>query len=143
MILSSLAQAVTPASNSITPEDKALINLLLIAAVLGIGLLVVLGLMIAWRNLILRQREVEAEHDLREDDLPHPDAWSTAGQRIDPPQAEPDEAHISQGIDPRYEEDEDPFAQDPEDEDGDDEEEDDFPFDRGDDDDDQGPFDKA
>jgi len=142
MILSSLAQAIDPVANSINPGDKALINFLLIAAILGIGLLVVLGLLIAWRNLIQRQREMEAEHEMREEGLAHPDAWSTAGQRIEPQDAGPNEAHVSQepGLGP--EEDRDPF----EDDDDDDDDEDDFPFDRDDeddDDDDQGPFDRA
>ncbi len=125
----------------IAPQDKAIINLLLILAILGIGLLMVIGLIAAWRNHLQRQREIEQDHDERDNDLPRPDAWATAAQRIGPDDANPDEAHVS----PYLEEDK-PDArpdEDTDDEDGDDE----FPFhdqtdddDYGDDDDGEGPI---
>ena len=131
--------ALIPALGAINPKDKALINLLLIIAILGIGLLVVIGLLIAWRNLINRQREMEAEHEMRDPGLPHADAWSTAAQRMNPPEVGPDEAHLSMQSDPGPDEDGPPF-------DDDSDEDDEFPFDRDDDfddDDDEGPFDRA
>ncbi len=121
-----LAQSVAPTTNSPGPE-AGLFSLLLIGALLSIGLLVLIGLIAAWRNYIQRQQDLEFEHEQRMADLPKPDAWSTAAQRMDPPQAEPNEAHIAKDNGP-----EDNFdSQDPDDDD-------DFPFDLGNDDDDDG-----
>lgn len=137
-----LAQTGQKASSSITPEDKAIINLMLIGAILGIGLLVVIGLVAAWRNYNQRQREIEEAREEREADLPRPDAWATAAQRIDPQEAGPDEAHVSSYEDePR---DDDPGFDDGDDDgDDDDDDGDDFPFDRDDDEDDDGPIGRA
>ena len=121
-----LAQSAQPLATSHSPESGYFI-ILLISALLAIGLLVLIGLIVAWRNNIQRQREIEADHDERMSNLPHADAWSTAAQRMDPPESEPDEAHIAP----------DPYGQeenfDPQNED---DEDDDFPFDTNDDDDD-------
>jgi len=139
-----LAQSTTP----ITPPNgpgAGLFSLLLIGALLLIGLLVLVGLIAAWRNYIQRQRELEIDHEERMADLPRPDAWSTAAQRIDAPDAEPDEAHIASGPDPDdgFDAETNPEGQniDPDD---DDEEDDGFPFDfDGEEDDDDGPLGSA
>ncbi len=135
-----LAQSAAPTADPPGPE-AGLFSLLLIGALLGIGLLVLIGLIAAWRNYIQRQRELEIEHEDRMADLPRPDAWSTAAQRIDPPEAESDEAHIAPGTDPqeRFEEEDTFDTQDPDDDD------DEFPFDLdgNEDDDDEGPLGQA
>lgn len=138
--LVTLAQAGSKPVSSIPPEDKAMIHLMLIGAIFGIGVLVVIGLVAAWRNYNQRQREIEAAREEREADLPRPDAWATAAQRIEPQDADPDEAHVSSYEDePR--DDEQGFVEG-EDED---DEDDDFPFDRDDDEDgdDDGPIGRA
>jgi hypothetical protein len=133
-----LAQSGPPITDAPSPESAYFI-LLMIGALLSIGLLVVIGLVVAWRHYIQRQQELEFEHEDRMADLPRADAWSTAAQRMDPPDADPDEAHIAHDIEPDDRvEDEDNFeTQDDEEDD-----EDDFPFDR-DDEDEEGPFDRA
>ncbi len=130
-----LAQAAKPKLNQASPEG-GLFSLLLISALLLIGLLVLIGLIAAWRNYLNRQRELDFEHDERMADVPRPDAWSTAAQRINAPDAEPDEAHIAHEEPPPegYTEDDEP----------EDEDDDEFPFDMdGDDDDDDGPIGRA
>ncbi|MEZ6191545.1 MAG: hypothetical protein R3C45_09685 [Phycisphaerales bacterium] len=128
-------------TNSITPKDRAMIHLMLIGAILGIGLLVVIGLVAAWRNYNQRQREIEEARDERDADHPRPDAWATAAQRIEAEDAGPDEAHVSSYEDePRdagegFDEGDEP--------DDDEEDGDDFPFDRDDDEDDDGPIGRA
>lgn len=117
----------------IAPEDKAIINLILILAILGIGLLMVIGLIAAWRNHLQRQREIEQDHEDRENDLPRPDAWATAAQRIEPDDASPDEAHVSPYIDEDQ-----PNAYEPDGNTDDEDEDDDFPFHDQDDDDGEG-----
>ncbi len=140
-----LAQSAPPSPPPPGPETL-LFSLLLIGALLGIGLLVLVGLVAAWRNYIQRQHELEIEHEERTADLPRPDAWSTAAQRIDAPDADPDEAHIPPGTSPEdsFAGEIDPDAQDfdPDDENDD---EDDFPFDlnNDEDDDDDGPLGSA
>jgi len=132
-----LAQAAQPSSTLPSPE-RGLFSLLLIGALLMIGLLVLIGLIAAWRNHIHRQIELEYDREERMADIPRPDAWSTAAQRIDAPEAEPDEAHIEHEEPPPQ-----GYAQDDEPEDEDDDE---FPFDidGGDDDgDDDGPIGRA
>ncbi len=121
-----LAQILQPKTQPADP-GAGLFSLLLISALLGIGLLVLIGLIVAWRNYIQRQQELEIEHEERMADLPHPDAWSTSAQRIDTPDAEPSEAHIAQDDHPNN----DFTHQDDPDED----EDDDFPFDLNNDDD--------
>ncbi len=139
-----LAQSAAPIKPPNGPE-AGLFSLLLIGALLGIGLLVLIGLIAAWRNYIQRQRELEIDHEERMADLPRPDAWSTAAQRIDAPEAEPDEAHIASDANPEngFTGEDNPEAQDidPDDEDEDDE----FPFnfDGDDEDDDDGPMGSA
>lgn len=137
-----LAQSVHPDPDS---AGAGLFSLLLIGALLGIGLLVLIGLIAAWRNYIQRQSELDIEHEERQADLPRPDAWSTAAQRMDPPDAGPDEAHVGPGVDPddsfNHEEPRDDPPQGPDLDDDDDE--DDFPFDRDDEDDDDGPIDRV
>lgn len=109
-------------------------SLLLIGALLMIGLLVLIGLLAAWRNHLYRQRELEFEHEQRMSDVPRPDAWSTAAQRMEPPETEPGEAHIT------HDEPSDEGYMEPPDNDPD-EDDDEFPFDiDGDDDDDDGPI---
>lgn len=132
-----LGQAGNSNPVQIAPQDRALIHLLLIVAILGIGLLMVIGLIAAWRNHIQRQREIEQEHEERDNDLPRPDAWATAAQRIGPEDADPDEAHVSPYL--AEDEPEDDRLNEDTDEDDDD---DDFPFrDQEDgDDDDDGPI---
>ena len=133
----------------LSPQDKAMVMLLLIVALVGLGILLVIALLAAWRNYIQRQRDIEFEHDEREADLPRPDAWSTAAQRMDPPDADPDEAHIGPNVDPDNGFDEQQSPNGPRQghdfEDDEDDDEDDFPFDRGEDDedDDDGPLGQA
>jgi HAMP domain-containing protein len=140
--LITLAQAGPKAASSIPPEDKAMIHLMLIGAILGIGLLVVIGLVAAWRNYNQRQREIEEARDERDADHPRPDAWATAAQRIEAEDAGPDEAHVSSYEDePRdtgrgFDESDEP--EEDEEDDGDE-----FPFDRDDDEDDDGPIGRA
>lgn len=132
-----LAQAAQPKTNQASPEG-GLFSLLLISALLLIGMLVLIGLIVAWRNHIRRQRELEYEHEERMADVPRADAWSTAAQRIDAPEADPDEAHIAHEEPPPE-----GYAEDDEPEDDDDDE---FPFDLDggeDDDDDDGPIGRA
>jgi len=131
-----LAQAVQSKPNQASPEG-GLFSLLLIGALLAIGLLVLIGLIAAWRNHLNRQRELEFDREERLANVPRPDAWSTAAQRIDAPDAEPGEAHIAHEEPPPegYTEDDEP------------EDDDEFPFDTdGDDDfddDDDGPIGRA
>lgn len=139
MLMYLLAQAGPTTTRHIAPEDKALIHLMLIGVVLAIGLLMVIGLLIAWRNYNQRQRDLDIAREEREADVPRPDAWATAAQRIESDDSGPDEAHVSQ------EPEEPPGGQDPGygDMDDEDDDEDDFPFDTGDDDDDDGPIGRA
>lgn len=135
-----LAQTGQRAVSVIAPEDKAMIHLMLIIAVLGVGLLMVIGLVAAWRNYNQRQREIEEAREEREADLPRADAWATAAQRIAPQDAGPDEAHVSS-----YEDQAGDTGQGFDADDNPDDEEDhgdDFPFDRDDDEDedDDGPI---
>ncbi len=141
--LVTLAQAGQKATGAIAPEDRAMIHLMLIGAILGVGLLVVIGLVAAWRNYNQRQREIEEAREEREADLPRPDAWATAAQRIEPQDAGPDEAHVSS-----YEDEPRDAGRGFDDGDGDgeddeDDDEDDFPFDRDEDEDDDGPIGRA
>jgi hypothetical protein len=141
MLIRILAQAGQSNTIQIAPQDKALIHLLLIVAILGIGLLMVIGLVAAWRNYIQRQREIEQDYEDRDADLPRPDAWATAGQRITPEDDGPDDPHVA----PYLSEDDDGPPDTPrQGEDmGDDEDEDDFPFSDDDDHDDGGPTGRA
>ncbi len=149
MLIWLLAQASRPDPPPITPEDRALVNLLLIIALLGLGILLIIELLAAWRNLLQRQREMESEHEDREADLPHPDAWQTAAQRLGIPGPGPDEAHIKTQNDIEHdmgwEDDEDnPKGQEPGADEDEEDDGDDFPF--GDDegkDDDPGPIGRA
>ena len=130
---------VLAADSPLGPHDKVLVNLLFIAAVLGIGLLVIVGLIAAWRNHLKRQREIEAEHEAQHNQhAPHPDAWATAAQRLGNDNGGLDEAHVSMmdEDDGRADDESNPF-----DAPGDEDDDDDFPF--RDDDDDDGPFDRA
>jgi len=131
-----LAQSAPTTSSPPGPE-AGLFSILLIAALSGVGLLVLIGLVAAWRNYIQRQQDLEIEHEERLADLPRPDAWSTAAQRIDPPDDDPDQAHIAPSENP-----EDLYTDDDaQDIDPDEDDDDDFPFnlDGNDDDDDDGP----
>ncbi len=127
-----LAQAVESKPKLASPEG-GLFSLLLIGALLLIGMLMLIGLIIAWRNYMNRQRELEYEHEERMADIPRPDAWSTSAQRIDPPEAEPGEAHVAH---------EEPGPEGYTEDDEPDDEDDEFPFDLdGDEDgDDDGPI---
>ncbi len=134
MLFFFLAQAQNAAKQSqISAHDRAWISLILIASLLGIGLLVMIGLLAAWRNQLKRQREIEEAHEERDNDMPRADAWATAAQRISPEDTGPDDAHVSP-----YLEDDEPeagqaggYGEDEEEED-----DDDFPFGRDDDDED-------
>lgn len=132
MLIWFLAQAPGSGELPIAPQDRALVMLLLIVALLGLGILLVIELLAAWRNLIQRQRDLEMAHEEREADLPHPDAWQTAGQRLETSDVDPGEAHLSPGLDAdngfTHTDNRNPDAQGP------DLDEDDFPF--GDDDED-------
>jgi hypothetical protein len=138
MFIRLLAQASSSSDKLIAPQDRALISLVLIVALLGLGVLMTIGLIAAWRNHNRRQREIEQEHAERENDLPRPDAWATAAQRMSPEDAAPDEAHIS-GFPAEEDDDARPGADgnypDEDDDDGDD-----FPFADDNDDDDDGPI---
>jgi len=120
MLIFILAQASQ--TNPVPPEERALISLLLIALILSIGLLVIIGLTVAWRRHIIRQRALEEAHDERDHHLPKPDAWATAAQRIDADTPDPDQAHISSYPPDEAPDDEWPPDEPPGDED------DDFPF---------------
>lgn len=120
----------------IAPEEQSQIYMYLMIVLLGIGILMVVGLIGAWRNHLRRQRDIEQEHEDRDSDQPRPDAWATAAQRLEPEDVSPDEAHVS-----GYDEEDQPDAYDPEGDQGEDEDDDDFPFrDPDDNDDDDGPI---
>lgn len=141
MLIPILAQASQTNAIQVAPQDKALIHLMLIVAILGIGLLMVIGLVAAWRNYIQRQRDLEQDHEDRDNNLPRPDAWATAAQRIGPDDANPDEAHVS-----AYSDEDEPYEDTPEGDEDEDEDDDDFPFrDPNDDEggDDEGPIGRA
>lgn len=138
MLLYLLAQAQTATTRQIAPEDKALIHLMLIGVVLTVGLLMVIGLLIAWRNYNQRQRDLDMAREERDADVPRPDAWATAAQRIESEDSGPDEAHVSHE---EPQDDQDTGFDEPDDEEEDDE--DDFPFNTGDDEDDDGPIGRA
>jgi hypothetical protein len=132
-----LAQSAPKTPTPPGPE-AGLFSLLLIGALLSIGLLVLIGLIAAWRNYISRQRDLEFEHEQRMANLPKPDAWSTAAQRLDPPESDSSQAHIAHDDNP-----EDRYTDQDDDED---DEDDDFPFDingKDDNDDDDGPIGRA
>lgn len=145
MLIGFLAQSASGMVHQIAPQDKALIHLMLIGAVLAVGLLMVIGLLVAWRNYNRRQRELDEARLEREADLPRPDAWATAAQRIAAEDAGPDEAHVAHEPADPNEDEQDPSAPDfgEPDEDEEDDDEDDFPFDTGDDEDDDGPIGRA
>lgn len=137
MLFTLLAQA-NAVPIKIAPENKALISLYLMIALLGVGILMIIGLVIAWRNHIQRQREIEQDREERDADLPRADAWATAAQRIHADDTGPDEAHVTPYPDDEYQPG--PSREDQLDEEDDEDDEDDFPFTDDDGDDDEGPI---